>query len=415
MKRRLILVLLSALSAHGFAQLTLDRCHEMARGQYPVIKQYDWVRQTEQYTLANASAAFLPRVQASLGANAFTDVLDLPAQLSAVSGGEMKNHLLNASLQINQLVYDGGATAARKRITKAQSAVDEHQLNVRMYNINRRVDQLFFGILMLDERLKQVKLLQNDLELTRHTVESMQKEGLANQSDVDAVAVEQIKVEQQKSSIVISRQAYRQMLGMFIGQQLTERDTLISPVLTEPWGDNDIHRPELQYYGAQQQLLDQQRKALDAQLRPKLSAFALGMYHNKVMGLMKNEMLAAGVTLSWSIDPFYTRKNDIRNITAKRKTVDNERETFLFNLRLQQAGTQSTVNDLKQKIEQDERIIALRENIHAKSIVKVQNGTETVNEMLRDVNAVGEARQQKAIHEIQLLQEIYQLKNINNN
>jgi kynurenine formamidase len=72
------------------------------------------------------------------------------------------------------------------------------------------------------------------------------------------------------------------------------------------------------------------------------------------------------------------------------------------------------IKDLQQQIEQDKQIIALREGIYGKSIKKVENGTETTNEMVRDINAVNQARQQKAVHEILLLQEIYQLKNINN-
>ena len=130
---------------------------------------------------------------------------------------------------------------------------------------------------------------------------------------------------------------------------------------------------------------------------------------------MNPAIFAGGVTVAWKVSPFYTRKNDLRNLDVKRMMIDSERETFLFNTRLQDEQSQSVVNDLKEKIKQDERIIQLRENIVKASEKKVQNGIETINEMLRDVNAVNQARQQKAIHEIELLQEIYKLRNINNN
>ena len=95
--------------------------------------------------------------------------------------------------------------------------------------------------------------------------------------------------------------------------------------------------------------------------------------------------------------------------------INQERETFLFNIHLQNEKEQSVVEDLREKLKQDDEIIRLRENIHNVSVTKVQNGIQTINEMLRDVNAVNEARQQKSIHEIQLLEAMYQLKNINNN
>ena len=141
----------------------------------------------------------------------------------------------------------------------------------------------------------------------------------------------------------------------------------------------------------------------------------MGMYHNKVLDMMKPAMLAGGITLSWKISPFYTRKNDLRSIETKKSMIDQERETFLFNIHLQNEKEQSVVEDLREKLKQDDEIIRLRENIHSVSVTKVQNGIQTINEMLRDVNAVNEARQQKSIHEIQLLEAMYQLKNINNN
>ena len=132
------------------------------------------------------------------------------------------------------------------------------------------------------------------------------------------------------------------------------------------------------------------------------------------MHLMKNYVFAAGLTLSWDLAPFYTRRNDLRKLSVQQQQVDIDRETFLFNLGLQSASVNGTIQNLREMIAQDTRIIALRERIREKSMRRVQNGTETINEMLRDVNAVNEAQQQKDIHEIQLLEEIYKLKHIYN-
>lgn len=415
MKRNFFLFLLSLISLEGFAQLTLERCHELAHGQYPLIKQYDLINQSKQYTLANALLAYVPEVKFSFGANGFTDPIRSSPKTDAMRMGDMKNYLLNGSIQINQLIYDGGAISAQRKLTKAQAEADKKQLDVRLYEINQRVDQLYFGILMIDEQSKQLKLLQNDLALSLNTVQSLMNGGLANQSDVDAVKVEQLRAAQQESSLRTSRKSYIQMLGLFIGKALDEKTTLEKPnplPLSKP---QDVQRPELSYFAAQQNLLDTQRKSLTSRLLPQLSAFAMGMYHNKVLDMMKPAMLAGGITLSWKISPFYTRKNDLRSIETKKSMIDQERETFLFNIHLQNEKEQSVVEDLREKLKQDNEIIRLRENIHSVSVTKVQNGIQTINEMLRDVNAVNEARQQKSIHEIQLLEAMYQLKNINNN
>ena len=415
MKRKILVFILSILISPCLAQLEIDQCHDMARQQYPLIKQYGLLEKSEAYTLSNAMKAFLPEVKFSFGANGFTDLISSSPKTDAMGMGDMKNYLLNGSIQINQLIYDGGAISAQRKLIKAQAEADKKQLDVRLYEINQRVDQLYFGILMIDEQSKQLKLLQNDLALSLNTVQSLMNGGLANQSDVDAVKVEQLRAAQHESSLRTSRKSYIQMLGLFIGKALDEKTTLDKPTplpLSKPQG---VLRPELSYFAAQQNLLDTQRKSLTARLLPQLSAFAMGMYHNKVLDMMKPAMLAGGITLSWKISPFYTRKNDLRSIETKKSMINQERETFLFNIHLQNEKEQSVVEDLREKLKQDDEIIRLRENIHNVSVTKVQNGIQTINEMLRDVNAVNEARQQKSIHEIQLLEAMYQLKNINNN
>jgi hypothetical protein len=204
------------------------------------------------------------------------------------------------------------------------------------------------------------------------------------------------------------------MLGTFIGRKLDDSTTLEVPEQKDCQLPLQSKRPELELYSAQDRLLNVRKESVNAQIRPKLSAFGLGMYHSQVSSLMKNYIFAAGITLSWNLSALYTHKNDLRNIEIQRQEIANNRETFLFDTNLQSQNVNGKIKDMQQQIEQDKQIITLREEIYSKSIKKVENGTETTNEMVRDINAVNQARQQKAVHEILLLQEIYQLKNINN-
>lgn len=204
------------------------------------------------------------------------------------------------------------------------------------------------------------------------------------------------------------------MIGVFIGKKLGEGMVLQKPAMADVINNTD-NRPEIDYYKSQGILLDAQRKQLDTKLLPKLSAFGMGVYHTSVTDMMNNGLLAGGLTLSWNIGALYTRKNDIKNIETQRRIIDSQRETFLFNNSLQNENTNGNISTLRRQISQDDDIVALRERIRSKSEKKVKLGTESINEMLRDINAVSQARQQKALHEIQLLKEIYSLKTINNN
>jgi outer membrane protein TolC len=417
MKRRLFITagLWMALLGAAMAQTatTLEDCKRMARDNYPKVKQYRLIEASRDFTMQNAAKGWLPQVSVSAGANVFTDIIDLP-QLEAAGIG-MKNHLFNASVVLSQTIYDGGAIAAGKRVAQAQADVQTKQLDVTVYDLNQRIEQLYFGILMLDEQLKQNKLLQDDLGISFQTVKSMAGGGIASQSDIDAVQVEQVKARQAEGALKASRHAYLTMLGTFTGRQMAADATLATPAVPALTGSMPDARPELSYYMAQGRLLNEQRRQLDTQLAPRLSAFGMGMYHSSTTDLMKNGMLAAGITLNWNIGALYTRKNDIRKNSLQRMQIESERETFVFNNRLQNEQSAGVIDNLMQQISQDDEIIALRERIRSTGEKKVQMGTETVNEMLRYINAVSEARRQKALHEIQLLKEIYNKKTINNN
>lgn len=391
--------------------LTLDECLRMARRNYPAVKQYGLIEQTRDFNLANAAKGWLPQISLSAGAYAFTDIVK--EDIMSAMGTSLKNQVVSGSVTINQHIYDGGQIAASRRVARAQSEVEKQQLDVSMYDLNERVQQLYFGILMLNEQVAQNHLLQKDLDISYQSIESMMRGGIANQSDLDAIKVEQIKAEQQLGSLENSRKAYRQMLGIFIGRDIGQETVLRKPEGRETlWAESLITRPELTFYTAQSQLLDEQRKQLNTKLRPTISAFGMGMLHNSVSTLVNNSMLIGGISINWNIGALYTRKNDLRKLEAQRETIEAQRNTFLFNNRLQNESSNGAIESLKTQIRQDDEIVRLRESIRSKSEKKVEMGTESVNEMLRDINAVSEARQQKALHEIELMKEIYNQRHI---
>lgn len=405
----LLAMILLPIAVHA---LSLNEARSMARNNYPAIRQYRMIEQSRDFTLDNVMKGWLPQVSISAGAYGFTDILKSDKKMEQ-AGMDMNNFMANASVMIKQSVYDGGQIAARKKVVWAESQVQKQQLDVSMYAINEQVDQLFFGILLLDEQLKQNALLQKDLATSEQTIRSMMTGGIANQTDLDAILVERLKAEQQNESLLASRQSYLRMLGVFVGKDLAAAaETLEKPA--QGYVRANVNRPELKYYASQNLLLDAQRKQLNTQLRPTVGIFGMGMVHSKMSDMLNNGMMVAGVSVSWNIGALYTRKNDIRKIEVQRQINDSQREVFLFNNRLQNEEANGAIASLKRQIEKDEEIVRLRENIHGKSDRKVELGTKSVNELVSDINAVSLARAQKAMHEIQLLKEIYRQKNINN-
>lgn len=394
----------------------MEQCKAWARDNYPVIKQYGLVEQSRRFTVENAAKAWLPQVSVSGTASYQSDVTTIPITLPGVDIPTLSKDQYDVNITVSQQVYDGGAVSSAKCLAEAQGDVGREQVSVAMYDVNRRIDELFFGILVLDEQLKQVGVLQEDLSLSLASVEAMVKGGVANQTDVDAVKVEQVKARQREISLLTQRNTYLKMLSTFIGKDIGDGDTLVKP--TPPVLQNGANsRPELALYAAQERLLDARLKSLNVALRPNVGLFARGGYGNPGLNMLKDDFDAyykVGVTLSWNFGSLYTRANDRRNIDIEQQTVQSERDAFLFNTRLQTELESGAVANLREQLRQDDEIIKLRRRIREKAELRVANGTETVNEMLRDINAVSDAQLGKRLHEIQLLQEMYKIKHLNN-
>ena len=407
--------MLVLLPLFGFAQsLTLNKCQEMAHENYPAIQQYGMVESLRDYTVSNAAKGWLPQINVQAGAYGFTDIINANEQMAKM-GFDMKNYLASGMVSVKQAIYDGGQIAAGKKVAKAQAEVQKRQLDVTMHDINERVEQLFFGVLTINEQLHQNDLLQKDLSLSSTTVKSMMKNGLANQSDLDAVYVEQIKAEQQAEALLASRKAYLKMLGVFIGKPLDENTEIAKPAMTLPvtkdsWG---LQRPEISFYSSQNQLLDSRRKELDARFRPTVGLIGMGLLHTHVSDMVHNGMFIGGISISWNIGALYTRKNEIRKLEIQRQQNENLRETFLFNNYLLNESTDGNIQSLQKQLAKDAQIVILRENIRQATEKKVKLGTETVNELIRNINTVSMAKQQQSLHELQLLQAIYHSRMIN--
>lgn len=263
------------------------------------------------------------------------------------------------------------------------------------------------------ERLQNA-LLQDELGRNFRQITAYVENGIANQADLDAVKVEQLNTRQKRVELTFSRMAYLKMLSLLMGEVLSPETVLEKPVLqNELSAVSEIHRPELSWFDAQGAGLQVQEKALNVRHLPHIGLFVQGAYGNPGLNMLKNEFspyYIAGVRLSWNFGSLYTLKNDRRVIENKRKQLDSNRDVFLFNTRLEMTQQDQSVRSLEKQMQDDDEIIRLRTNIRRAAEAKVANGTLTVTEMLRELTNESLARQAKAMHEIQRLMGIYQLK-----
>lgn len=421
MKKSLIIITYSLFfSAMAFAQstLTIEQCQQMAKENYPLIKRYGLIERSKEYNLSNAGKGYLPQFSLSGKASYQSEVTKIPIDIQGIDIKGLSKDQYSATIDVTQTIWDGGVISSKKDITKASSYAEQKQLDVDMYKIVYQVNQMYFGILLLDARLKQNALLQEELQRNFDLISSYITNGIANQSDLDAIKVEQLKTVQNKAQIVSNKKAYLDMLGILIGQKLNENIILPRPNADNLTIASQVKRPELELFDAQLANLETQKKAIKAGYMPKLGLFLTGGYGKPALNMLNNDFSAyyiGGIRLSWNFGSLYTQKNDRKLIETNQDNITTSRETFLFNTSLETSQEQNEINKNKDLLKYDDDIVILRNNVKRATEAKVANGTSTVIDLMRDVNAEDLAKQDRIQHEIELLQAIYNLKYTTNN
>ena len=405
-----------------FAQLSIEACYEKARANYPLIKQYGLIEKTKEYNLSNAAKGYLPQVTFSAQATYQSDVTEIPINLDAIglTGVEIPSvsqDQYKMELALSQTLWDGGAIRSERKTLRTQAEVDQRDMDVSMYAINERVNQLYFGVLLAEAQLEQNKVLQAELRRNCDQVSSYIKNGIANQSDLDAIQVDLLKAKQTEAQFEHTKRAYREMLSRLIGEEIGEETRLVKPEAVRPL-TKENNRPELELYQAQIRNLRAQDSRITAGMMPKLGLFVTGGYGKPGLDMFEDNFKVyylAGVKLSWNLGSLYTRKNDRRKIQTGIRSIETQRETFLFNTSLDVAQRNATIDKYIDQLKYDDEIIALRGSVKRASEAKMANGTLSGTDLTRDIHAEQSAIQDKILHEIELLMAIYNLRYAINN
>lgn len=419
MRRRGLLVVALCLLGIGLcagqASLSLTECYALARANYPLIKRMDLIGHSESYSLDNAAKAWLPQVSVSAQASYQSDVTKLPfdqEKISALIPGfeipVLDKDQYRAVAEVNQMIWDGGGTRATKAVVRAEAEVSKSQLENDLYLLNDRVNQLYFGCLLQDELLEQNRLLLADLEVNLARVEAMERNGVANRSDWESLRVAQLEARQQRVGIEASRVAFRRMLAELIG---LSADSLRLETPADPGLlSMTVARPELRYFEALENLSQTRERQLTAGWMPRVGAFVQGGYGRPGLDMLDVDFAAyyvAGIRLTWNLGKLYTLANDRRKLATERREIEARREAFLLNTRLDLLNRQEEIRRLSEQLRDDEEIIELRTSVKEAAEAKLQNGVISVADLIREINAVDQARQEEAIRRLRRLMAIY--------
>ena len=422
MKRTILIAAITIincqLSIFNLSAQTLEECQRAAEQNYPLIRQYDLIEKTTNLTVANIGKGWLPQVSASAQATYQSDVVAFPDQFKQLyqqMGLDMKGlkkDQYRVGIDVSQTIYDGGVISSQKEIAREQGKVQSAQNEVNLYNVRKRVNEMYFALLLLDDQIQLNSDLQELLLGNEKKLASMVKNGTAAESDLQSVKAERLNVVQQKTNLESQKRMLQTMLSTFCGIEVTAVEKPIVNVAVAP--QQTGQRPELKALDAQIGLLNAQEKALNSALMPKLGVFAQGYYGYPGLNMFE-DMIShdwslngiIGARLTWNIGALYTRKNDKAKLNVQRSMFNVQRETFLFNNRLEQIQQNEEITRYRKLMADDDEIISLRSAVRKAAESKLSHGIIDVNDLVREINAENAARVSQSMHEIQMLKEIY--------
>lgn len=322
-------------------------------------------------------------------------------------------------IDVSQNIWDGGQSKANREIAEAEATEQRSQVDASLYDLQSRIQNLYFGILLLDEHVAQTEILIEVLDANLNRMCTYYKNGVAMQSDVDAVEAELLTAHQALSQVEASRASYRRMLEVFIGQSLTDK-TLTRPAMVEVASRTSAH-PKLAMFDAQTDRLAAQRKAITASTMPRFSVFAQGYYGYPGLDMFKSMVSAewtlnavVGVRMSWNIGAFYTKKNNLNKLDVAERQISVQRDIFLFNTQMQSTQDDGEIARLRSALEDDNRIVELRRSVRMAAESRLENGVIDATDLLRKIADETTATLNRSTHEIELLQATYRLKTILN-
>ena len=413
---------------------TLEECQQAAEKNYPLIQQYGLVEKTTQLTVANIQKGWLPQVSASAQATYQSDVTAWPDEMKTMMSGmgiDMKGLTKNqyrVGIDVQQTIYDGGIIGSQKRIAREQGKVQAAQNEVNIYNVRRRVNEMFFGLLLIDEQIKLNNDLQTLLAGNERKLESMTRRGTAAESDLQNVKAERLNAVQKATELASQKQMLQRMLSTFCGIEI---NNIQKPQVKADGGGlmaegrglmGENHRPELKALDAQIGVLNAQEKALNAALMPKVGVFAQGYYGYPGLNMFEDMMRhkwslngIIGARVTWNIGALYNRKNDKAKLQLQRDMTENNREVFLFNNNLEQIQQHENIARYQKLMAQDGEIISLRQAVRKAAESKLAHGIIDANDLVREINQEHAAYVQQSMHEIEMLKEIYDNKYTTNN
>jgi outer membrane protein TolC len=392
--------------------ITLKECYDLGLTANSLAGEKEAYSNISRIKDENLSKGWLPTLDANGSFVYNSSVVDIGSSLGALPIPGISNAIkplpheqYKITVDINQVIYDGGAIKGARAVEKADMIVNQKQTETDLYKLRGQINGYFFNILLLN---RQKELLDTYLEVIRKRVSSMQSaanNGMIIKSDIDVMTSEKIRIEQQIAENEIRKASLFKVLSDITGKEIDPNSELIMPAETETITDQ-LSRPELQLFDLRKEQLAASIRLIDSKRKPKAFGFATAGYGNPPgNNFFKDEfapyyILGAGV--KWNIFDWNKAKNERKLVTLQQSIIDSRKNDLTDNLKRMLETKMAEIKSLQRLLSTDNELINLRKRITASAESQYENGTITATEYLNELNSEKQAQINYELHKVNL-------------
>lgn len=385
-----LLIILMVLHGRVAAQesFTLEECCKLAAENYPKLKSAEISREISRLNQIDVNTAYLPSVHAQSQVTWQSDVTKVDIPNAPFTIPSLSKDQYRISVDIRQNVWDGGVTQSRRQLEESILQTNLNNLEVELYRLYDQVSQAFFAALTLDLKIRALEKQSETIEAQRKKIESGIRNGTVEPVNASILEAEQLQILQSMEELTSGRDISLNILSLLTGKEipstsnLKQQERIIRTRVA-------VTRPELRYFDSVREQMDQQAKLTGNLRNPKIFGFGQAGFGKPGLNMLKNEFepyLVIGAGISWSITDWGKTKRAIQLLDYRKQNIEVERKTFLHQLELLRTRQWEEILRLERQLQADSEMVILRRSIARDAEARLNNGTITAADFLRELN-----------------------------
>lgn len=400
--KKLLLFLMIPLFAVAQQKITLEDCYTLANKNYPLTQQANWLQQKNALETEALQKGKLPKIDLNAQATYQSEVTQIPVAMPNVTPLDKDQY--RATLDINQLLYNGGLIDANTKIKEAQTKTQQQQVAVNLYQLKAKINQLYFSALLLQEQKVLLASKQEELFSKIKEVKTGVQFGAILPASEKVLEAENLKIKQQLTEIQFNKKRILENLATLTVSPIEENILLANPNNSVDF-TTPTNRPELQLFDFQNEQIELSKTIISKNQLPKVNAFAQAGYGNPGLNMLDNSFqpfYMMGVKANWNVFDWNKAKTDKEALSISKNIVQTEKETFLLQTQMQIQEMENEIQKLEAMMATDTEIITLRESVLQASAAQMKNGVITSSEYVTELTRLYEAKTNLKTHQLQL-------------